>query len=404
MSSDRGGATSRGESPVIGASDGPVAELDDRLDRVRLVDHHVHGILRGGLERATFLDALIESNLPAATAAAGTDTQLWYAVRRWCAPLLGLPPGVDAETYLERRLPLTNEEAAARMLPSAGFGRLLVETGYRGDLIADPAEMAALARAPADPVVRLEAIAERLALGGIAPERYGDAFRAALEEAFAGGAVATKTILAYRGGFDRVLDRPTDAEVGRAAARWIGGIGSRGTGEGTVRLQDDVLLRFGIWAAVDTGRPLQVHTGFGDPDLDLHRADPLLLTGFLRATMGRCEVLLLHTYPFHRNAGYLAQMFPHVSLDVGLAVNYAGARATDVIAASLELAPFTKVLFSSDAWGVPELHVLGAVLFRRGLSRVLGGWVTAGDWTLADALHVVDLVAADNARRIYGVG
>jgi predicted TIM-barrel fold metal-dependent hydrolase len=263
--------------------------------------------------------------------------------------------------------------------------------------------MATLAGVPADPVVRLEAIAERLAIGGVAPERYGDAFREALEDSFARGAIATKTILAYRGGFDRVLDRPADAEVVKAAARWIRGIDSAGPRERTARLDDDVLLRFGIWAAVDTGRPLQVHTGFGDPDLDLHRADPLLLTDFLRATIERCEILLLHTYPFHRNAGYLAQMFPHVSIDVGLAVNYAGARATDVIAESLELAPFTKVLFSSDAWGVPELHLLGAVLFRRGMSRVLGGWVAAGDWTLEDALHVVDLIAGDNARRIYGV-
>ena len=29
---------------------------------------------------------------------------------------------------------------------------------------------------------------------------------------------------------------------------------------------------------------------------------------------------------------------------------------------SLELAPFGKVLFSSDAWGPPELHHLGAAV------------------------------------------
>jgi len=150
-----------------------------------------------------------------------------------------------------------------------------------------------------------------------------------------------------------------------------------------------------------TGRPLQIHTGYGDSDLDLHRSDPLLLTDFLRATEHTCPVLLLHTYPFQRNAGYLAQMFPHVFVDVGLAVNYVGAQGPQVIAESLEVAPFTKVLFSSDAWGVPELHLLGSWLFRRGLARVLGDWVARDDWSLSDAERVVGLVAGGNARRVY---
>ena len=77
--------------------------------------------------------------------------------------------------------------------------------------------------------------------------------------------------------------------------------------------------------------------------------------------------MLLHTYPFQRTAGYLAQMFAHVYVDVGLAVNHTGAASDRIIAESLELAPFRKVLFSSDAWGLPELHLLGSWLFRRGL-------------------------------------
>ncbi len=128
-----------------------------------------------------------------------------------------------------------------------------------------------------------------------------------------------------------------------------------------------------------------------------------MLTGFLRATEALCPVMLLHTYPFHRQAGYLAQMFAHVHVDVGLAVNHTGAGSDRVIAESLELAPFRKVLFSSDAWGLPELHLLGSWLFRRGLSRILGAWVTAGDWAVADAEAVIEAIGAGNARRVYGI-
>nr|BFE70565.1 hypothetical protein GCM10020092_038660 [Actinoplanes digitatis] len=114
-------------------------------------------------------------------------------------------------------------------------------------------------------------------------------------------------------------------------------------------------------------------------------------------------IMLLHCYPYHRQVGYLAQVFPHVYLDVGLAVNHVGARATAVIAESLELAPFHKVLYSSDAFGLPELHVLGAELFRRGLTEVLGGWVAAGSWSAPDAERVAWMIGAGNAERVYGL-
>ena len=200
-------------------------------------------------------------------------------------------------------------------------------------------------------------------------------------------------------GWTSIPTRRPDDEVAAAAGSWLRAVASTGV----VRLTDPVLLRFGIWEAVRTGRPLQVHVGYGDTDLELHRADPALLTRFLRATEGLCPVMLLHTYPFQRTAGYLAQVFGHVYVDVGLAVNHTGAASDHIIRESLELAPMRKVLFSSDAWGLPELHLLGSWLFRRGLSRVLGTWVTSGDWSLADARRCIEAIAGANAVRVYGL-
>jgi predicted TIM-barrel fold metal-dependent hydrolase len=112
---------------------------------------------------------------------------------------------------------------------------------------------------------------------------------------------------------------------------------------------------------------------------------------------------MLHTYPFHRHAGYLAQMFGHVHMDVGLALHHTGAASDRIVAESLELAPLTRILFSSDAWGLPELHLLGSWLFRRGLARTLGAWVAAGDWSLDDARRTVELIGWANAQRVYGL-
>jgi len=88
---------------------------------------------------------------------------------------------------------------------------------------------------------------------------------------------------------------------------------------------------------------------------------------------------------------------------VGLAVNYLGARSTGLVAEAMETAPFAKQLYSSDAFGPPELHVLGSVLWRRAMGVVLGEWVRAGDCTDDDAIHVVDLIGVANAQRVYGL-
>ncbi len=74
-----------------------------------------------------------------------------------------------------------------------------------------------------------------------------------------------------------------------------------------------------------------------------------------------------------------------------------------IVREALELAPFTKVLYSSDAGLVPELYLLGSWLFHRAMSRVLGDWVARGDWSRDDAERVARLVGAENARRVYRV-
>lgn len=58
---------------------------------------------------------------------------------------------------------------------------------------------------------------------------------------------------------------------------------------------------------------------------------------------------------------------------------------------------------ADDAWGLPELHLVGSLLLRRGMSRVVGEWVARGDWSLADAERVVRRIAGENARRVYGL-
>ena len=362
-----------------------------------LIDHHCHGVTAGALDGPGFEKLLTESPYPAPPGTRAFDSQLGFAVRRWCAPLLDLEPSAAADSYLQRRAELGQQEVTRRLLRAAQVETWLMETGYRPGELLTPEQFTQLSGTPVHEVVRLEAVAEQVASGGVAAAGYAAAVEQAIA-ARAGAAVAFKSIAAYRYGLDFGPERPAAAEVEAAAGRWLRVIGA----DPASRLGDPVLLRHAIWTGLDTGLPVQFHTGFGDPDVRLHRADPSLLHDFLLATQpSGTPVMLLHCYPFHRQAGYLAQAFPHVYLDAGLALNHVGARSAAVLAEILELAPFHKVLYSSDAFGLPELHYLGAAGFRRDLARVTGAFVADGAWSAADAARVTDLIGTANARRVY---
>jgi predicted TIM-barrel fold metal-dependent hydrolase len=369
--------------------------LAEAVAALELVDHHVHGVTFHDLSRASFEQLITESDRPMPHRETRFDSQTGYAILRHCAPVLGLDPGGPPEEYLARRSGLGAAEVNRLLLGASGVGHHLVETGYRGDEILGPAAMAEVTGVPADEVVRLETVAEQVAAGGCEAAAFGSRFAEVLWERTR-TARGLKSIAAYRYGLDFDPAAPSKAEVAEAAGRWM---------ESGGRLSDPVLLRHLIWTGLQRGLPLQFHIGYGDPDVDLRRCDPLLLRGLIElAEPTGVPLMLLHCYPYHRNAGFLAEAYPNVYFDVGLGVNHTGARSAALVAESLELAPFAKILFSSDGWGPAELHHLGAVLWRRAMVRVLGGFVAEGEWSAGQAVRVAAMIGVENARRVYGLG
>ncbi|WP_441960512.1 amidohydrolase family protein [Mycolicibacterium houstonense] len=368
--------------------------LAEHLRAVALIDHHVHGAFDRPVDRAGFEAAINEASTdPVPEFMTQFDSPLGLSIRRWCAPLLGLPAHAGADDYWERRSRLTPAELTALLLPRARVDRWIVDTGFHGHLLTTPARLTELSGRPSSEVLRLERLTEKLLESGTAAAQFPDAFRAALRTA-ATRIVGTKTIAAYRTAFDIDWSRPADAVVVEHAREL--------SNRRTIRADSPVLIAFGVHEAAELGLPIQVHVGFGDRDLDLHRTDPMLLLPLLR-TMPPVPVLLLHCYPFHRQAGYLAQAFDNVHFDVGLGINHLGPRSTALVAEALETAPFAKQLYSSDAVGPPELHLLGSVLWRRAMGLVLGGWVRAGDCSERDAIRIVDVIGSRNAERVYAL-
>lgn len=378
-------------------SRGMTAALAERLRTIALIDHHVHGCWLVDGSRQRFENALNEGNTePLPEWDSAFDSQLGFAVRARCAPLLDLPAHAEPEAYWQRRSSLGEQEVARRLLSAAGVGDWVVDTGFQGETCT-PEELAATGGGTSHRVLRLEAIAEQALAAG---ENYARNFAELLETMTdQQQAIGFKTVIAYRTGFAIDWSAPTNTAVNQAARRW--------SDAGGRRLADPLLLCFGIRTALTLqarrgGLPLQFHVGFGDRDEDLNRTDPLLLLPLLRDPIAAgASIALLHCYPYERQAGYLAQAFPGVHLDVGLAINHLGGRSRSLIARSLELAPFRKLLYSSDAYGPAELHYLGAELWRDGTAAVLASFVADGHWSAADAHRVAGLIASANARRFY---
>ena len=375
------------------------------LAALPLVDHHCHGLVGSALDRPGF-EALISEGGAPPPGATNFDTPLGLAIRRHCAPVLDLPVHVPASDYLARRTELGPTEVNRRLLTAAGTSVFCVDTGFRAESLTGPGSLAALVGGVGHEIVRLESVAEALMAeghtgghaegmdGGRFAELLGPRLHRTVTER---SAVGVKTIAAYRVGFDLDPAPPTRAETALAAEAWR----ERGPqADGSWRLDDPVLTRALWWSAVELGLPMQFHVGFGDADIRMYRSDPTLLTEWLHRH--RTPVMLLHCWPYHRQASYLAAVHPHVHLDVGLALHFVGpTRARAVLEEATELAPFGKLLYSSDAFGAAELYHLGALSFRTALGGLLDTRVADGEWSLPDAVRIARLVGRENALRVY---
>jgi predicted TIM-barrel fold metal-dependent hydrolase len=177
------------------------------------------------------------------------------------------------------------------------------------------------------------------------------------------GFVALKTIAAYRGGLDR--------------------------------LSEAVLAALEANEASGQPLPVQVHCGFGDSDLWLARADPSHLKPIVERFRDT-PFVVLHCYPFVREAGWLAHVYGNVWFDLSLTIPHVS-RPAEMLWQALELAPVSKLLYASDAARTPELYYLAAKWWREALAEVLPELV--GDDAEADARRIL----RENALQLYGI-
>ena len=224
--------------------------------------------------------------------------------------------------------------------------------------------------------------------------------------------ISLKTVIAYRTGLD--LQPLTAQEVSKSVDRLKRSPDSvglfarihvpRSTRDDVKRVRDYILWR-ALELSIELNLPFQIHSGMGDQDLDIKTARPGLLAAVFRdERLRHAKIILLHgAYPFYEEGAYLATIFPNVYLDLSEFNPMIGPGVSRVISTILEQAPFTKVVYSSDAFGSPELQWIAGKKGRMALSSCLGAAVDAGNLSNDAARTAARLILADNARLIYGI-
>src|SRR5262249_28948511 len=185
---------------------------------------------------------------------------------------------------------------ARRMFAEARIGHWLIDDGLWTDQLLSVGDCAALI--PDVPVRRIVRLEGELAAMIEEHDRASSLLSAFAERwsHSASGVEAFESVDAYRRGFD--LGRPTTTEVEQA----FSAIRRTIVPGRPPRLASKPLIDAMLWAvlpvAAATRTPVQFHTGFGDPDLDLRLANPLHLRPlFESAALRGLLVVCLHCYP-----------------------------------------------------------------------------------------------------------
>lgn len=271
-------------------------------------------------------------------------------------------------------------------------------------------------------IVRIEALAART-LGTLQDSVEGqdldaavmrDAwqkFQQGVEKQFADAiadpaVVGFKSVVCYRTGLNvQAHDDDDDTVVTAALERCL-----RHGGSEVPRVEDkplnDWLVRLLLTLLQRSGvrKPLQLHTGLGDNDIDLVLSNPAYLQPLVARFTGVDFVLLHSAYPYTREAGYLACVYDNVYLDLGEVFPMVSRDAQEaIVRQALEIVPTNRLLWSTDGHFFPETFWLANLQFRDALETVLVDYVQHGDFSLQQAKSAAADILFHNSNRAYAL-
>lgn len=373
------------------------------LSTIPILDHHCHALLRSGgpFTALEFQRFFTESSDETMRAQHVPNTVFYRWAIKELAMFLGCAP--KAEAVLTARAAIASADLAQRLFQDANITTLLLDYGFQSSENYTYQELRTYLPCRIEPILRLETLAQELIVQHETFDQMLDAYSATVESARATGHVALKSIAAYRTGLQIA---PADRDEAETIFIKLKETARR---EGKVRLAHkpltDYLLLTALAIAERQALPVQFHTGFGDNDLDMLLANPFHMRYLFECGQyTHVPFVLLHAgYPYVRELGYLAAIYPNVWMDVGLAIPHVSSEIPAIWRQALGLTPTSKILFSTDAYSIPEIYWLAARWGRWGLAQVLGELIDLGALTEDEASEAATQMLWRNAAQLYGI-
>jgi predicted TIM-barrel fold metal-dependent hydrolase len=373
------------------------------LTPVPLVDNHCHGIYSD--QKFTDTNAWRQhftESKDAGMQHTHVATTLFYRrLIRAMAVLFACEP--KEEIVLAARQAVDGHVLIQRCLQDAHFEALCVDKGYPppAQIVAD-AELSTLANCRVAPMLRVELAMQDLIAESPTFDEVVEKLKAQIQDVRAQGYVALKSIAAYRTGL--AIQTWSDEEVAAAFAAARQEVQQQGSVRLGYKPLLDTLLHVVFKEAARQELPIQFHTGYGDTDADMLLANPLNLRAVFEQEQYRSmPIVLLHeSYPYTRQGAYLAAVYENAYLDLSYGIPFLGySEMLEFTRAAFDVAPYSKLLYSSDGVGIPELHWLSAHNGRRIIGQVLWERVSNGELEIADAEQAGAAVLRDNALKLY---
>lgn len=328
------------------------------------------------------------------------DTVYFHRMVRDLANYLKVEPTVEA--VVAQRNKVVKEsgytEYVRDLYAAAGITALVLDFGIPLPQL-DVAEVRSELPVDVVPIYRIEPLIADLLKTDLGWSEFKQAYDDALVKALTeDGYYGLKSIIAYRTGLEvSPLSRTPDQ--GLQALDAI----RRGLGGNSMKKLRDHLLCRALELSIEYDRPMQIHTGMGDFEVNLPLCRPAFLMDLLRfPTFRACRVILVHTgYPYQREAAYMANVLPRVYCDVSEGIPFAAHAARSIFSDVLEMAPVSKVVYGSDGFTVPEIAFTSALVGKQALAQVLNGLVADGFMGEDDAQRAARLILSENSRALY---
>lgn len=361
------------------------ALIDAIQNNIPIIDHHAHNLLMPSMcATRPFLALTSEASGPALKHVPSTLAHM-RAVKQLAVILHCEPDWEKVKIEIEKKR--KEPEAWARRC-FRGIESVLLDDGLDQDTVLPWKWHDRLTRSQCKRILRIENVAENIlsrcfqnhvnSLGSKAEisalvARVEDQFITSIEQSTLDPEVAGfKSVICYRTGLaivdissldfcaalECILQGPTPMECFN-------------------RLQHTCLSPYFVHLTARviqqsvSKKPFQFHTGFGDNDVAFSLSSPAHLQDFIR-TYPSVPIVLLHaSYPFTREAGYLASTYENVYMDIGEVFPMLSQDGQEkVIRESLELCPSEKLNWSTDGHWFPETFMLAVIQVKDALQKV----------------------------------